>query len=203
MLLGCKGNTVLVWNLYMCMYNTHTVCRQFSGSVFLSHFFQAHTQEGSQAVMVRLYGSPARHEHMEDSSSLQLLEWSFSPCPTEILSVMRGWHFTRWTLVCEEKLLFVVMCVCLHNWKSVCVCVCLCVWTVNTSLRDRETAVRTAGESDGDSLFHLNTGIYTPPKAQTHTDTQCSVPRWTCICMQSCTNTHKGLFHLHSLHHAF
>ncbi len=60
--------------------------------------------------------------------------------------------------------------------------------------------MRTAVESDACSLFHLNAGIYMLPKAQTHT---APVPRRTCICMQSCTHAHKGLFLLHRLHHTF
>lgn len=49
-----------------------------------------YTHNAPQAVMVKVYGSPVRHEHMEQSSSFQLLVWSFSPSPSEILSVMRG-----------------------------------------------------------------------------------------------------------------
>lgn len=49
-----------------------------------------HTKDVFQAVSVKIYGSPLRDEHMEQSSNFQLLLWRFSSSPTRILCVMWG-----------------------------------------------------------------------------------------------------------------
>lgn len=90
------------------------------------------------------------------------------------------------------------MCMLLHAWKSG---MCLCVWSVNISWEQsgKGTAVRTAGKSGVDSAFHLNAGIYTLSKAQTHCSLCQDEHAYACDHM----HTHKGLFQLHSLHHTF
>lgn len=192
--------------------NTH---RRFSGSAFLSlsvSLFQTHTRSHTQAVSVRLYGSPVRYEHMEQSFSFQLLVWSFSPSPSEVLCDERV-HLGAGTHSLDT---------CLQDSKNsfslsgrfpcafVCIpeglCVCLRVCTVNKSLwavglsRKRNGCENSWGIRRWFSLQPKRWDLHTAQSPDTHSP---PVPRWTCICMQSCTHTHKGLFHLHRLPHTF
>lgn len=67
-----------------------------------------HTKDVFQAVSVKIYRSPVRGEHMEQSSNFQLLSWSFSLSPTRFLCVM--WDCVSelavalWTLGCKAEL---------------------------------------------------------------------------------------------------
>lgn len=166
-------------------------------SLFEEH---THTKDGSQAASVRLNGSPVRHEHMEQSSSFQMLVWSFSPSPTEVLCVMRG--CIRGPALHSQKPLFVLSqlsmrtCFCLFACLSVCLrlsCLCTVQWAFTCKQSGRQvrgTAVGTDGESDGDSHHHLSAGVYTQlsgAKMNMH--------------MHAIMHTHKGLRHVHRLHH--
>lgn len=128
-------------------------------------------------------------------------------------SVMRGciWGLalTHWTLVCKKVKnsyslsgRFPCAFVCIPEGLFVCLRVC----TVNTSLwavglsRKRSGCENSWGIRRWFSLQPKRWDLHTAQSPDTHSP---PVPRWTCICMQSCTHTHKGLFHLHRLPHTF
>lgn len=181
--------------------------KETDGSLALSFFLfkrnthththtHKHTKDVFQAVSVKIYGSPLRDEHMEQSSNFQLLLWSFSLSPTRILCVM--WDCVSelaaalWTLGCGAELFSK-----LHFFEN------LEVRTVNMSLwaatlSGQRKAVRTAGEADND-CFHLRAGdLCAAPRP----DTQVSSAKRNMhmyVIMLSCTED----FQLHRLHHAF
>lgn len=79
----------------------------------------------------------------------------------------------------------------------------LCEYSSLLAIRPfkQRKSVRTAGESDSNSLLHLNTRTLTLPRAQIHST---PVPRQN-MHMHAIkhAHAHKGVIHLYRLHHAF
>lgn len=100
-----------------------------------------------------------------------------APLQDERLHLGAGTSFSGY--LAAKKFWFTIaklcMCICLH------VCACSKHFFVSShAVQTEKTAAWTAGESDGESLLHLNAGIYMLPRAHTHS---ASVPRGTCICV--------------------
>lgn len=118
-----------------------------------------------------------------------------------------SWHFTQWTLVCKQKLLFIVtkllVCICLHNWTFVCLCVRVRAYSKHFFARQTNGCENSWGIRRWFSL---------PPKhwdlhASRSPDTRDSVPRWTRISNDAqihTKDTHTACIMLfRSFHHPF
>lgn len=151
---------------------------------------------------------------MQQSSSFQLLVWSFSPFPSEILPVKRGciWAGTSLTgHLCAKKPhshLLSVSSLCAFAFLCGCDCVFVRVqfFVSHQALQARESLWEQLGNQTVILSSTLTQGLWRCPEPK-YTAPLCQDK--TCICMQSSTHMHTKesstctdcIMHFRSFHH--